>query len=64
MNRKDQDKKFLPTEAIRYWSKRYATNRQYQRRDGGRLVKIEQKPSSEELLSPQYQLSDLVKYPV
>ena len=61
MNRKEQDKKFLPTEAIRYWSKRYATNRQYQRRDGGRLVKIEQKPSSEELLSPQYQLSDLTQ---
>ena len=61
MSEKDQERKFLPTEAVRFWSKKYATNRQYQRRDGGRLVKIEQKPTSEEILSPQYNLAELAQ---
>ena len=49
----EKDKAFLPTRAVRYWA------RKYQRKADGRLVKIENKPSSEEQQSPQYHPSDL-----
>ena len=48
MSEKDKDKNFLPTKAVRHWAKKYAVNKQYQRRTDGRLVKIESKPLSEE----------------
>lgn len=58
MSGSDKDKDFLPTKAVRHWAKKYTQNKSYQRKSGGRLVKLERKHIDEE---DQCELEDLTQ---